>query len=223
MRKKGYSGMTRMLNNLHLSIIVFLILLAPPLSSNADQEVQDKIYISELNGQLNAVIDGAKNSTTRLGPKEGVLWEDSSGYLGAVLTNDRFHVVSTTSGSWKEFHLKSEEAEQAKVSLSPYIALLVTGDRAVCYNISTHNFFETKLPIGAELIAAEAGRYIAVVVTTDKLFGIRKGSSSFTEMRLGIDESVEDVDVTSNKVVVRTSSRLLSLVADDTEWTEFKL
>jgi hypothetical protein len=224
MRNKGYSGMIRMLNNLQLSaVLAFLILLLPPLTSSADEEVQDKIFISELNGELNAVIDGAKNSTTRLGPKEGVLWEDSSGYLGAVLTNDRFYVVSTTSGTWKEFPLKSQEAEQAKVSLSPYIALLATDDRAICYNISTHSYFETKLPVGAELIAVEAGRYIAVVVTTDKLLGIRKGSSSFTEMRLGIDEAVENVDVTSNKVVVRTSDRLLSLVADDTKWTEYKL
>jgi hypothetical protein len=216
--------MIHMLKNHKLTLlIIILIQLASPLSSVADEGIEDKIHITGSHNQLNAVIDDARNITTRLRRKERVLWEDSNGYLAAVLTNDRFYVVSTTSGSWKEFHLKSEEAESAIVTLSPFIAVLATGDRAVGYNISMNSFFETRLPIHNELITAEAGKHVAVVVTTGKLFGIRKSASSFTEMRLGISEVVEDVDVTSNKVVVRTSDRLLSFVADDPAWTEYTL
>ncbi|WP_316365561.1 hypothetical protein [Candidatus Thiodiazotropha sp. CDECU1] len=204
-------------------LIVSLVLLAAVLSSNADETIEDKIYISESESKLNAVIEGANSTSIRLRPKESVLKADSNGHLGAVLTNDRFYVVSTTSGSWKEFRLKPEEAEVATLSLSPYIALLATGDRAIGYNISTNSYFETRLPIREELIAAESGRYVAVVATTGKLFGIRKGSSSFTEIRIGVREIVEDIEVTANKVVVRTSDRLLSFVADDPMWTEHRL
>lgn len=204
-------------------LIAFLILLYLPVSSSAEEEIEDRIYITESNSKLNAVIGSATNLTVRLRPKESVLWQDSVGYLAAVLTNSRLFVVSTTSGSWKEFRLKPKEADNAKVSLSPYIALLTTTDRAVCYDISTNGFFETRIPVRTELIAAEADRYIAVVVTTGKLIGIRKGASSFTDVRLGSGEVVEDVDVTASKVVVRTSDRLLSLVADDSEWMEHKL
>jgi hypothetical protein len=202
--------------------IALLILFAPPVTSNADEEIEDKIYITESDSKLNAVIEGATTTTVKLRPKESVLWEDSSGYLGAVLTNNRFYVVSTTSGSWKAFPLKPKEADKVKVSLSPYIALLVTDDRAVCYNISTNGFFEIRLPIRTELVAVQADKYIAVVVTSGQLIGIRKGSSSFTDVRLGSGEVVEDVDVTSSKVVVRTSDRLLSLVADDSAWMEYR-
>jgi hypothetical protein len=202
---------------------IFLILLTPPVSSVADEVIEDKIYITESDSELNAVIEGTRNTTARLGPKEDVLWKDSIGYLGVVLTNDHFYVVSTTSDSWKAFRLKPEEAESAKVSLSSNIAILATGDRAVCYNISMNNFFEIRLPVRTALIAAEAGKHVAVVATTGKLFGIRKGSSSFTDIRLGVGEVVRDVDITDNKVVVRTSDRLLSFVADDTAWMEYRL
>jgi hypothetical protein len=194
-----------------------------PLYANADEEVENKIYVTESDSKLNAVIEGAGNTTIRLKPKEQVLWKDASGYLGAALSSDRFYVVSTTSGAWKEFRLKPQEAEGATASLSPFIAVLATNDRAVCYNISMNSFFEIRLPVRSELVAVKAGKHVAVVATTDKLFGIRKSSSSFTDARLKVGERVSEIDVTANKVVVRTSDRLLSFVADDTEWSEYKL
>ncbi|MES9969053.1 MAG: hypothetical protein ABW092_03405 [Candidatus Thiodiazotropha sp.] len=204
-------------------LITLLFLLLPAISANADELIEDKIYITESEGKLNAVIEGASSTTARLGPNETVLKVAADGYLGAVLTDDRFYVVSTASDAWKEFRLKPQETEDAILSVSPYIALLATADRAIGYNISTHNFFDARLPIREELITAQAGRYVAVVATTSKLFGIRKGSSSFAEMRLGVREVIEDIDVTANKVVVRTSDRLLSFVADDPAWSEYRL
>ena len=185
---------------IRLSLVnLFLISIVFPVPANAGDDIENKIYIAESDGKITAVISGVKSNTFRLKPKEKVLWSDSSGYLGAVLTDDSFYVISVSSGRWKNIRLSSHEMESPTASLSPFIALLATDDRAIGYNILSNSFYEIQLPLRDEIIAVKSANNVAVVVMSGKLLGIKSKSSSFVEARLMIGETVEDVDVTENK------------------------
>ena len=206
-----------------LITLIFFIILSYTISSNAEEVIEDLIDIAESKSKVIAVIEGKRSISVTLRPSEKVLWSDSSGNLGTFLTDSRFFVISTTSGSWHGLRLKLDEPEKAVASLSPFMALLVTGDRAIGYSASTDKFIETRFPLYDEQIAAETGRYIAVVITSGRAYGLGVKSSSFIEVRLGIKETIKEVKVTFNKATVRTSDRLLSFVADGFSWKEHRL
>ena len=206
-----------------LITLTLFIILAYTISSNAEEVIEDLIDIAESKNKVIAVIEGKRSISVNLRPSEKVLWSDSSGNLGAFLTDSRFFVISTTSGAWYGKRLKLDEPEKAVASLSPFMALLVTGDRAIGYSASTDKFIETRIPLYDEQIAAETGRYVAVVVTSGRVYGLGVKSSSFIEVRLGIKETIKEVKVTLNKATVRTSDRLLSFVADGFSWKEHRL
>ena len=206
-----------------LITLIFFIILSYTISSNAEEVIEDLIDIAESKSKVIAIIEGKRSISVNLRPSEKVLWSDSSGNLGAFLTDSRFFVISTTSGAWYGKRLKLDEPEKAVASLSPFMALLVTGDRAIGYSASTDKFIETRIPLYDEQIAAETGRYVAVVITSGRAYGLGVKSSSFIEVRLGIKETIKEVKVTLNKATVRTSDRLLSFVADGFAWKEHRL
>ncbi len=166
-------------------------MLVSAISSYAEEEIEDLIDIFESNSKIIAIIEGRKTISSDLRKNEKVLWSDSNGYLGAFLTNLRFFVISTSSDAWQVLPLKLDESEKGVASLSPYIALLVTGDRAIGFDEASNRFIETQLPIHDELLAAEAGKYVAVVITSSRAFGLATKTSAFTEIRLRIRETIE--------------------------------
>ena len=206
-----------------LSILIWLSILASTICSYAEEEIEDLVDIIESNSKIIAIIEGRKTISFDLRPKEKVLWSGSNGYLGAFLTNDRFFVISTSSDAWQALPLKLDESEKGVVSLSPYIALLVTGDRAIGFDAASNRFIETRLPIHDELLAAEAEKYVAVVITSSRAFGLAAETSAFTEIRLRIRETIEAIKVTSSKATVRTSDRLLTFEATGSTWREHRL
>ena len=205
-----------------LTILIWLSILASTICSYAEEIIEDLVDIAESNSKIIAVIEGRKTVTFDLRPKEKVLWSGSKGYLGAFLTNDRFFVISTSSGTWQVLPLNLDESEKGVVSLSPYIALLVTGDRAVGFDAASNRFIETRLPIHDELFAAEAERYVAVVITSSRAFGLAAETSAFKEIFLGIRETIESIKITSSKATVRTSDRLLTFEAKSSKWREHR-
>jgi len=152
-----------------------------------------------------------------------VLWSGVKGYLGTFLTNDRFFVISTSSGAWQVLPLKLDESEKGVVSLSPYIALLVTGDRAIGFDTASNRFIETRLPIHDELLTVKAEKYVAVVITSSRAFGLAAETSAFTEIRLRVRETIEAIKITSSKATIRTSDRLLTFEASGSTWNEHRL
>ena len=204
------------------TILIFLFIMAFTIPSNAEEEIEDLIDIFESNSKIIAVLEGKKTISFDLSANEKVLWRASKGYLGAFLTNARFFVISTSSGTWHYLYLKSDP-ENSITSLSPHIALLVSGDRIISYNTLSNQFMETHFPIHDEVVAVEAGKHVVVVITSSRILGLAAESSSFIEVRLRIRETVEDVKVTSTKVSVRTSDRLLSFTTKSSVWYEHGL
>lgn len=154
------------------TILIFLFIMVFTTLSNAEEEIEDLIDIFESNSKLVAIIEGKKTISFDLPANEKVLWSDSKGNLGAFLTNNRVFVISTSLGIWKYLHLRSDEPEEAKTSLSPNIVLLAFGDRAIGYDASLNQFIETQLPLHDELLAVETGKYVAVVITSSRAFGL---------------------------------------------------
>jgi hypothetical protein len=152
-----------------------------------------------------------------------VLWSGSKGYLGAFLTDQHFFVISTSLNAWQALPLRLDESGTGVASLSPYIALLVTRDRAIGFDATSNRFIETQLPIHDELLAAETERYVAVVITSSRAFGLAAESSAFTEITLRKRETIEAIKLTFSKATVRTSDRLLTYEATASTWKEHSL
>lgn len=205
------------------AILIFLFIMVFAKSSNAEEPIEDLIDIFDSNGKIVAVIEGKKPISFNLSAKENVLWRGSKGDLAVFLTNNRFFVISTTSGSWQYFKLRSDEPEDAMISLSPSIALVAFEDRVIGYLASSNQFIETQIPVQDERVFVGTDEHVAVIVTSNSLLGITEKSSSFIEARLRIRESIEDVKTSSNRVTVRTSERLLSFTNKSTTWNSHKL
>jgi len=205
-----------------ISIICWSIF-ASTISSYAEEEIEDLIDIVESKNKIIAIIEGRKTITFDLRPNEKVLWSSSKGYLGAFLTDLHFFVISTSLNAWQALPLRLNESAKGVASLSPYIALLVTRDRAIGFDATSNRFIETQLPIKDELLAAEAERYVAVVITSSRAFGLAAETSAFTEIHLRLRETIEAIKLTYSKVTVRTSDRLLTYEATGSTWKEHRL
>jgi hypothetical protein len=208
-----------------LTILICLSILVSAICSYAEEEIEDLIDIFESNSKIIAIIEGKKTITFNLRPKEKVLWRGSRGYLGAFLTNHRFYVISTSSDAWQAFPLRIDESKKGVASLSPYIALLVTGDRAIGFDAASNRFIETRLPIHDELLTAKVEKYVAVVITSSQAFGLAAKASAlaFTTIPFRVRETVEAIKITSGKATIRTSDRLLSFESTDSIWKEHRL
>ena len=203
--------------------VICLSIFASTISSYAEEEIEDLIDIAESKGKIIAIIEGRKTITFDLRPNEKVLWSGSKGYLGAFLTDLHFFVISISLDAWQALPLRLDESGKGVASLSPYIALLVTRDRAVGFDATSNRFIETQLPIHDELLAAEAEKYVAVVITSSRAFGLAAESSAFTEIHLRVGETSEPIKLTSSKATVRTSDRLLTFEASGSPWNEHRL
>ena len=203
--------------------IICLCIFAYTISAYAGEEIEDLIDIAESKGKIIAIIEGRKTITLDLRPDEKVLWSGSRGYLGAFLTDLHFFVISTSLNAWRAMPLRLDESGKGIVSLSPYIALMVTQDRAVAFDAISSRFIETILPIQDELLAAEAERYVAVVITSSRAFGLAAESSAFIEIFLRGGESIEEIKLTYSKATVHTSERLLTFEASGSTWKEHRL
>ena len=204
-------------------ILIFFLMMTFTISSYAEKEIEDLIYIVKSKSKIIAIIEGNNKISFSLRAKEKVLWRGSRGYLGAFLTNQRFFVISTSSGAWQVLHLRTDESEKAVASMSPYIALLVTEDRAICFNAASNQFIETRLPIHDELLAAKVKEHVAVVITSSRAFGLASETSAFNEIHLRVRETIEAIKLTSSKATIHTSDRLLTFDTEGSTWKEHKL
>ena len=203
--------------------IICLSIIASTICSYAEEEIEDLIDIAESNGKIIAILEGRKTITFDLRPNEKVLWSGANGYLGAFLTDSRFFVISISLDAWQALPLRIDESGKSVASLSAYIALLVTKDRAVGFDATSNRFIETQLPMHDELLAAETEKYVAVVITSSRAFGLAAESSAFTEIHLRVGETLEAIKLTSGKATVRTSDRLLTFEASGSPWNEHRL
>ena len=80
-------------------ILVSVIASAHPLRGHDD--IEDLINIEEIDRKVIAIRWGRESVSFNLRSKEDVLWIGATGYLWALLTKNRFLVISTSSTAWQ--------------------------------------------------------------------------------------------------------------------------
>ena len=208
------------------TIITFLVILATLLyaiPSNSKDDIEDLVYIEQADRKIIAIRDGIPAAPFELRSKEEVLWLDSDGYIGALLTNERFIAISLSSPGWLETPLRSKEAYDGSPILSPTLALLVTKERVIRFDAISHRFIEQSLRLDEEFVAAEANDYVAVVISSRRALGLASGDSCFREIRFRTNETFQSLKTTPQVVTVRTSWRILTFGASSPSWSEVRL
>ena len=208
------------------TIITFLVILTTLLyaiPSNSKDDIEDLVYIEQADRKIIAIRDGIPATPFELRSKEEVLWLDSDGYIGALLTNERFIAISLSSPGWLETPLRSKEAYDGSPILSPTLALLVTKERVIRFDAISHRFIEQSLRLDEEFVAAEANDYVAVVISSRRALGLASGDSGFREIRFRTSETFQSLKTTPQVVTVRTSWRILTFGASSPSWSEVRL
>jgi len=208
------------------TIITFLVILTTLLyaiPSNSKDDIEDLVYIEQADRKIIAIRDGIPATPFELRSKEEVLWLDSDGYIGALLTNERFIAISLSSPGWLETPLRSKEAYDGSPILSPTLALLVTKERVIHFDAISHRFIEQSLRLDEEFVAAEANDYVAVVISSRRALGLASGDSGFREIRFRTSETFQSLKTTPQVVTVRTSWRVLTFGASSPSWSEVRL
>ena len=208
------------------TVITFVVTLATLLyaiPSNSKDVIKDLVDIEQVGGKIFAIRDGIQTTPFELRSKEEVLWLDSDGYIGALLTNERFIAISLSSSGWLETPLRSKEAYDGSPILSPTLALLVTKERVIRFDAISHRFIEQSLRLDEEFVAAEANDYVAVVISSRRALGLASGGSSFSEIRFRTSETFQSIRTKSQVITVRTSWRILTFGASSPSWSEVRL
>ena len=208
------------------TIITFVVTLATLLyaiPSNSKDVIKDLVDIEQVGGKIFAIRDGIQTTPFELRSKEEVLWLDSDGYIGALLTNERFIAISLSSSGWIEKPLRSKEAYDGSPILSPTLALLVTKERVIRFDAISHRFIEQSLRLDEEFVAAEANDYVAAVISSRRALGLASGGSAFSEIRFRTSETFQSMRTKSQVITVRTSWRILTFGVSSPSWSEVRL
>jgi hypothetical protein len=191
--------------------------------SNGKDDIKDSVDIEQVGRKIFAIRDGSQTTTFDLRSNEEVLWLDSDGYVGALLTNERFIAIALSSSSWLEMPLKSKEAYDGSPILSPTLALLVTKERVIGFDAISPRFIEQSLRLDEEFVAAEANDYVAVVISSRRGLGLASGASAFSEIRFRTSETFQSIRAKSQVITVRTSWRILTFDVSSSSWSEVRL
>jgi hypothetical protein len=182
-----------------------------------DDYIEDSIDIQELDGDVIAIRD-RRVKLFDIPSQEKILRIDSKGYVGALLTEKRFLVISKSSINWFEISLREKETQGAITLLSEYLALLVTVDRAICFDGKYNRLIELQRPANEEFIEAAVNKYVAVLVSSHYAFGLTLGKE-FNKIQFRPDEFFETLQTKAHFATIRTTKRLLIYRDSDSSWT----
>ncbi len=199
-------------------IMIFAVVLAWTVPLKSEDYIEDLIDIQELDGDVIAIREG-REIIFDLSSREEIRWSGSRGHIGAVLTDSRFLAITTSSKDWHEISLKERESQEGITALSPYLALLVTGDRAIGFDSKNNRFIVLRRPPNEEFIEFEVNKYVAVVVSSRYAFGLALGGKYFNKVPFRANENFKTLKTTSRFATIRTTKRVLTFRASDSLWT----
>jgi len=181
-----------------------------------------EIVVLEDERELLAVdAEGGGSSTLRLRLDERVLWRDTRGLLGVVLTDERILAVATRSASWQEEDFsQGEDAGSVSVGLGDRVALFWTPRRVLGFVGTTSRFSEVRLGPREEIVRTATGANVAVAVTDRRSLGLSPRAGGFFPIRMQLRERLASVDAGSNLVTIRTDARILVFRGPTGTWEE---
>jgi hypothetical protein len=149
---------------------------------------------------------------------ERVLWSETRGRVGVVLTDQRILAVATRSASWQSERYQRGEGPPPGALLGEQVAVVVTSRRALGFNSGSGNLTDVRLGPRERVLAVDASGAVGVVVTDRRALGVSPFAGGFFEARLNLGEDVEGLAATGNVATVRTSRRVLTFQAGTGAW-----
>ncbi len=151
---------------------------------------------------------------------ENVIWIDSRGAVGVVLTDQRVLAVGVGSSSWQESRYLRTESAPRDALLGDRVALVTTASRAIGFGTSSGNLIETQLGVHEKIVARRVGANVGVVVTDRRALGLSPMVGGFFAVDLLLKEDIEAIDARANLVTLTTDRRLLIFRSPTGSWEE---
>lgn len=184
-------------------------------------ELLEIVVLDEKRQLLAIDAEGGGTSTLRLRLGERVLWSDTQGLLGIVLTDERILGVATRSASWQEEdYERGEDAGSVRVDLGDRVALVWTPARVLGFVGTTSRFSEARLGPREEIARTATGANVAVAVTGRRSLGLSPRVGGFFSIRMQLRETLSSVEAGSNLATVRTDERILVFRGPTGTWEE---
>jgi len=167
---------------------------------------------------IDANSGGQRSERLLLG--ENVLWMDSRGAVGVVLTDQRILAVGVGSGSWQQARYLRTESVPGDALLGDRVALVTTASRAIGFSSSSGNLVEKRIGVHEKVLARRVGENVGVVVTDRQALGLSPRIGGFFGVDLLLKERIESIDARANLVTLTTDRRLLIFRSPTGSWEE---
>jgi len=154
----------------------------------------------------------------RLDLEEVVLFNESRGRIGIVLTSHRAIGV-TTNGGFSETRYRITERAPERALVSQRIALVGTGRRALGFVGPSGVWIEEALSPEESVEAVRAGAAVGIVITNRRALGLAPEVARFASMPFQLREKLESVDAEDTLAKLRTDRRLLIFSGPGAVWT----
>jgi hypothetical protein len=151
---------------------------------------------------------------------ENVLWIDSRGAVGVVLTDQRVLAIGVGSSSWQESRYLRTESAPRDALLGDRVALVTTASRAIGFGTSSSNLIEMQLGVHEKIVARSVGANVGVVVTDRRALGLSPLVGGFFAVDLLLKEDIEAIDARAHLVTLTTDRRLLIFRSPTGSWEE---
>lgn len=187
---------------------------------------EEEIAIHAANGEIVAVRGGDAVHREKLGLREEILWKDTRGHVGAVLTDRRLWVVSGSHPGWRYRTLGMEEARAVsgqEVMISDFLVMAVMPGRIVFYDGLAGAWAKTDLPLHDTMEKAVLDNFVGAVITGKRAYGVAARRGCFVEERFLKDERLLSATSLSRSITVRTTRRLLVFRTHSPFWDAVRL
>ncbi len=176
-----------------------------------ERDVRDLFAFDALTGRRSAI---------RLEIAENVLFQQSRGRVGIVLTDRRVLGVAPGTG-WLETRLLLQEQPAELALVEDRLALVVTNRRALAF-VGGGGWVDELFTPNEHAEAIRAGAAAGVVATNRRALGIAPSLPRFVAESLRVREQLESVSAQDTLVTLRTDRRILVFSAPRAFWSEQK-
>jgi hypothetical protein len=160
---------------------------------------------------------GGGRRAVRIEVGEELIFEESEGRVGLVLTNRRALGVAA-GGGWVELRFGAQETLPEGAVLGDRQAVFVSNRRAVGF-LDDGNWVEERLAPNEAPRLVRAGTIVALVATDRRALGLAPAQRRFVEVALSPREEIESVSVQDALITLRTPRRILAFSALQGRWT----
>jgi hypothetical protein len=151
---------------------------------------------------------------------EQILWQDTRGRVGAVVTNRRLLLVATNNAAWQEARFRQGEQPPAAVLLGDRVALVTTAKRALGFDGGSGNLVESTLGPREVVVQSAVGENVAVILTSRRALGLSPFKGGFFPVSMNLHERTESLVAKANLVTLTTPQRILIFRGPSGDWEE---